>query len=352
MRASAVDVAPKGQGLADPMLPRASRVLQVDKETHDTFTLSLEAVNGNGQASFAPGQFSMLYVFGVGELPISISGDPEEPGRLVYTVRSVGKATNALVTRTVGESVGVRGPFGTSWPMTKARGKDIVVIAGGIGLAPLRPAIYHILRHRGDYKRLIVLYGARTPADLSDVENLDFPEIGTLEAFNSDGLRSLLRTIEVPNMIEKTLRYPGHVEHIRALRDSGFFGTEEVEVGRARVRPLDVTSAVLFKHWHLHEEDDEFTVMRIIVAGTAGGRTEEIRYDLFDRRDRKTGFSSMARTTGFPAAAAAHLVLAGRFVRTGILPPEYLGADEAAFKAVMDDLAARNVVYRKSERQS
>ncbi|HMA54974.1 MAG TPA: saccharopine dehydrogenase C-terminal domain-containing protein, partial [Acidobacteriota bacterium] len=187
---------------------------------------------------------------------------------------------------------------------------------------------------------------------LSDVENLDFPEIGTLEAFNSDGLRSLLTTIQVPNMIEKTLRYPGHVEHIRALRDSGFFGTEEVEVGRARVRPLDVTSAVLFKHWHLHEEDDEFTVMRIVVAGSAGGRKEEIQYDLFDRRDRSTGFSSMARTTGFPAAAAARLVLAGRFVRTGILPPEYIGADEAAFKAVMDDLAARNVVYRKSERQS
>jgi NAD(P)H-flavin reductase len=166
MRASAVDVAPKGQDLADPMLPRPVRVLQVDKETHDTFTLSLESGNGNGQPSFAPGQFSMLYVFGVGELPISISGDPEEPGRLVYTVRSVGKATNALVTRTVGEPVGVRGPFGTSWPMTKARGKDIVVIAGGIGLAPLRPAIYHILRHRGDYKRLIVLYGARTPRDM------------------------------------------------------------------------------------------------------------------------------------------------------------------------------------------
>jgi NAD(P)H-flavin reductase len=166
MRASAVDVPPKGQDLADPMLPRAARVLQVEKETHDTFTLSLEGGNGNGHPSFAPGQFSMLYVFGVGELPISISGDPEEPGRLVYTVRSVGKATNALVTRTAGETVGSRGPFGTSWPMTKARGKDIVVIAGGIGLAPLRPAIYHILRHRGDYKRLIVLYGARTPRDM------------------------------------------------------------------------------------------------------------------------------------------------------------------------------------------
>ena len=166
MRGSAQEVAPKGPDLADPMLPRPVRVLQVDKETHDTFTLSIESGNGNAHPSFAPGQFSMLYVFGVGELPISISGDPEEPGRLVYTVRSVGKATNALVTRPVGETLGVRGPFGTNWPMTKARGKDIVVIAGGIGLAPLRPAIYHILRHRGDYKRLIVLYGARTPRDM------------------------------------------------------------------------------------------------------------------------------------------------------------------------------------------
>jgi len=185
---------------------------------------------------------------------------------------------------------------------------------------------------------------------LSDVENLDFPEIGTLEAFNSDGLRSLLMTIQVPNMIEKTLRYPGHVEYIRALRDSGFFGTEEVEVSGSRVRPLDVTSAVLFKHWHLHEEDDEFTVMRIVVEGSAGGRAKEVRYDLFDRRDRRTGFSSMARTTGFPAAAAARLVLGGRFVRKGISPPEFLGAEEAVFRAVMDDLAARNVVYRMSER--
>jgi NAD(P)H-flavin reductase len=107
----------------------------------------------------------MLYVPGVGELPISISGDPEEHGRLVYTVRSVGKATHALVTRDTGEFIGVRGPFGTSWPMMEARGKDVLIVAGGIGLAPLRPAIYHILRHRGDYRRLMVLYGARSPRD-------------------------------------------------------------------------------------------------------------------------------------------------------------------------------------------
>lgn len=184
---------------------------------------------------------------------------------------------------------------------------------------------------------------------LSDVENMDFPEIGTLEAFNSDGLRSLLTTMKVPNMIEKTLRYPGHVEHVRALRDSGFFDTEEVEVKGRKVRPLDVTSTILFKHWHLHEEDDEFTVMRMIIAGHVNGRPKRYTYDLFDRRDRTTGYSSMARTTGFPATAVARLILAGKLSREGVLPPEFLGADEPLFRAVMDDLASKNIVYRQTE---
>jgi saccharopine dehydrogenase-like NADP-dependent oxidoreductase len=184
---------------------------------------------------------------------------------------------------------------------------------------------------------------------LSDVEHLEFPEVGTLEAFNSDGLRSLLTTMKIPNMIEKTLRYPGHVRHILALRDSGFFGTEEIDVRGQKVRPLDATSAVLFKHWQLHEEDDEFTIMRIVISGEAGGRPKRVSYDLFDRRDRTTGFSSMARTTGFPATAAARLVLSGRFYSKGISPPEVLGADEAVFRDVMGDLAARNVVYRSKE---
>jgi saccharopine dehydrogenase-like NADP-dependent oxidoreductase len=147
-------------------------------------------------------------------------------------------------------------------------------------------------------------------------------------------------------MIEKTLRYPGHVRYILALRDSGFFDTDEIDARGRRVRPLDATSAVLFKHWQLHEEDDEFTVMRIVVEGAEGGVRKAVQYDLFDRRDRTTGFSSMARTTGFPATAAARLVLSGRLTRKGICPPEFIGADPAAFRAVMDELAARNVIYR------
>lgn len=151
------------------MEPQPTRLVSIEKETHDTFTLTLEppAASEDGATSrFCPGQFSMLYDFGIGELPISISGDPERTDQLVYTIRSVGPVTTSLVTRRPGDSIGVRGPFGKAWPMSEARGKSVLIVAGGIGLAPLRPAIYHILRHRGDYNRLVVLYGARSPGDI------------------------------------------------------------------------------------------------------------------------------------------------------------------------------------------
>jgi NAD(P)H-flavin reductase len=151
---------------ADPMVPQPYEVREISRETPDTFTLTLHPQNGTGISSFQPGQFSMLWPFGVGELPISISGDPSRQDRLVYTVRSVGKATNTLVSQKAGAAVGVRGPFGTAWPVDAARDRDLVIVAGGIGLAPLRPVIYHVLSHREDFARLVLLYGARSPRDL------------------------------------------------------------------------------------------------------------------------------------------------------------------------------------------
>src|SRR5271169_1696548 len=150
----------------DQMLPQPYSVREVVKETADTFTLTLEPSNGTGADRFQPGQFSMLWVFGVGELPISISGHPAQHDGLVYTVRSVGQATHALVSREVDDGVGVRGPFGTGWPTDVAQGRDVLVIAGGIGLAPLRPVIYEVLHDREKYGRLVILYGARSPRDL------------------------------------------------------------------------------------------------------------------------------------------------------------------------------------------
>lgn len=150
----------------DPMLPQPLCVTRVKRETRDTVTLFLEPCDGTAKQAFAPGQFNMLYAFGVGEVPVSISGDPAQPGVLVHTIRDVGAVTHALCTVKRGQIIGVRGPFGTAWPVDRAHGDDILIIAGGIGLAPLRPAFYHVLAHRRDYGRVTLIYGARTPGDL------------------------------------------------------------------------------------------------------------------------------------------------------------------------------------------
>jgi NAD(P)H-flavin reductase len=155
----------KAEG-ADPMRPRLFRVCQARGETADTFDLVLEPADGGPPLGFAPGQFNMLYAFGAGEVPISISGDPARPEQLVHTIRAVGAVTRLLQKLKRGDVVGVRGPYGTAWPVEEAQGHDLVVVAGGIGLAPLRPAIYHMLLHRGLYGRVALLYGARTPHDL------------------------------------------------------------------------------------------------------------------------------------------------------------------------------------------
>ena len=149
----------------DPMRPRIATVLRTRRESHDTFTLELEPPEGRPFV-FSPGQFNMLYAFGAGESAISISGDPDRTGTLVHTIRSVGTVTEHLTAARKGDAIGVRGPFGRGWPVETARGRDLVVVAGGIGLAPLRPMILAALNHRALYRRVVVLVGARTPSDL------------------------------------------------------------------------------------------------------------------------------------------------------------------------------------------
>jgi NAD(P)H-flavin reductase len=149
----------------DPMLTRPFRVEKVRKELSDTFTMDLVPEAG-GDFRFAPGQFNMLYVFGVGEVPISISGDPNDQSKLTHTTRAVGAVSQAITGLKPGDAVGVRGPFGTPWPVEAAFGNDLVIVAGGVGLAPLRPAIYSALANRKKFGRVVILYGARTPIDI------------------------------------------------------------------------------------------------------------------------------------------------------------------------------------------
>jgi len=148
------------------MVPVPARLSSRRRETLDTWTLALEPDRPDGAPGFAPGQFNMLYVFGVGEVPISMSGDPARQGPLVHTVRAVGPVSGALARARPGDRIGVRGPFGAGWPLEQAAGADVLVIAGGLGLAPLRPALYRLLAERERYGRLILLYGTRSPADI------------------------------------------------------------------------------------------------------------------------------------------------------------------------------------------
>jgi len=157
----------------DPMLPHPYRVRRVQRETYDTFTIELDQANGVSGLPFAPGQFNMIYLFGVGEVPISISGDPAQSKALVHTIRAVGTVTKPIVRLKRGDVLGVRGPLGSSWPVEEAKGSDVVIVAGGIGLAPLRPALYYLLSHRASYGRVALLYGARTPEDLLYTRELE-----------------------------------------------------------------------------------------------------------------------------------------------------------------------------------
>lgn len=187
---------------------------------------------------------------------------------------------------------------------------------------------------------------------LTDCEFVEFKGVGTLESFNSDGLRSIIYTMpHIPNMKEKTLRYPGHVEYVRVLKESGFFEEQPMTINGTEVIPLDFTSKILFNEWKLGEQEEELTVMRVTVKGTnSDGQIEEVVYDLHDEYDPETKVSSMSRTTGYTATAAANLVLNKTFTEKGVFPPELVGKHKACFEFFLSYLKDRNVNYVKSSR--
>jgi saccharopine dehydrogenase-like NADP-dependent oxidoreductase len=184
---------------------------------------------------------------------------------------------------------------------------------------------------------------------LTDCEYVEFDKVGTLESFNSDGLRSIIYTMpHIPNMKEKTLRYPGHVEYIRVLKESGFFSEETIELNGCPVTPLEFTSKILFKEWELGETEEEITVLRVTLRGeNASGQEEKIIYSMYDEYDAETETSSMARTTGYTATAAANLFLDGLFTEKGVFPPELVGKHKVCFDYFFKYLEERGIYYVK-----
>jgi saccharopine dehydrogenase-like NADP-dependent oxidoreductase len=178
---------------------------------------------------------------------------------------------------------------------------------------------------------------------LSDVERIDFEGVGTLEAFNTDGLRTLARTLDAPDMKEKTLRWPGHAELMRIFRETGFFGKEPIQAGWVGVAPIDVVSTLLFEAWRMRPGDEDVTVLRVELEGESNGRSLRQTWDLVDTYDRETGTTSMARTTGYTCSLVVRMVADGLYRHAGISPPEYLGRSEACWEALLAGYRERGI---------
>ncbi|MFA5973476.1 MAG: saccharopine dehydrogenase C-terminal domain-containing protein [Lentimicrobiaceae bacterium] len=183
---------------------------------------------------------------------------------------------------------------------------------------------------------------------LSDPELIDFPNIGTLEAFNSDGLRTLATTVKGDYLIEKTLRYKGHIEKMAVLRDTGFFDKEPILINGVMISPLEFTSRLLFPKWKLQPGEEDLTVMRVITEGLKDGKRLRYTWDLYDRLDTATGVHSMARTTGYTATMVARLLSKGLYNRKGVSAPEYLGKDAAIVSFLLEGLKDRGVIYKET----
>ena len=232
---------------------------------------------------------------------------------------------------------------------------SVVISVGGLPFARTQPWEYRAVFSPTDVieeytrpARLVEDGKIVTRPALSDVTRFELPGVGDLEGFLTDGLRTLLTTVKAEHLREQTLRWPGHAEKMRLLRDAGFFGDTPVSAGGVRVAPRAVAEALLFPMWKRPEDEEEFTVLRVESRGTRAARPARLLHDLFDRTDVKTGATSMARTTGFPCVIAARLLSAGTFREPGVFPLELLGTRSGLFAAFVEGLAARGVAFSET----
>jgi saccharopine dehydrogenase-like NADP-dependent oxidoreductase len=233
---------------------------------------------------------------------------------------------------------------------------SVVISVGGLPTKPVPPWDYRavfsptdVLEEYTRPARIVADGKAVTKPALSDVAPFDVPGLGTLEGFLSDGLRTVLSTVKAKNLCERTLRWPGHAEKMRLLREAGFFREEKLDVDGVRVSPRALTEALLFPQWKRGKGEEEFTVLRIESMGTRGGAGRRLVHGLLDRTDPKTGATSMARTTGYPCVIGVHLLLEGAFAAPGVHPPETLGRQPRLFDAFVSDLARRGIAFTEEE---
>jgi len=303
-----------------------------------------------------PGALGLATVAAVveaGKMCVDISFMPEDPG----TLRDAAVKSGSRVVYDFGVAPGMSNLLAARACRDVAPARQVRILVGGLPVIRRQPWEYAAPFSPSDvmeeYIRpaRIKVAGQITARDaLSGVEMIEFPELGTLEAFYTDGLRSLLDTIDCPSMEEKTLRYPGYAQRIGLLQDSGFLGTDPIDVNGCRVAPRDLTLKLLEPAWHMDSLMEEFTVMRVTAIGGERAPYKRVSWDLLDRTDRDKRETSMARTTGFPAAICARLLLEGAIgVEPGVHPPEAFAGNMAFIEKMLVELKARGVNYRKTE---
>jgi saccharopine dehydrogenase-like NADP-dependent oxidoreductase len=297
------------------------------------------------------GYFELQTVLGAGKKCVDISFFPED----ALTLDALARQRGAMAITDCGVMPGLGGMLGARMAADLesegATPTHLKIMVGGLPRLRRWP-----LEYKAPFSPIDVLEEYTRPARLrewgheveypalSGVEPVDLPVAGLLEAFNTDGLRTLLTTLSIPNMAEKTLRYPGHAEKMRLLRDLGFFDSDPVELRKGEsVSPLELTSTLLESVWRLDDGEEEFTVMRVEVMASIGDQQLLRSVDLLDGTDFQTGDSSMARTTGWPAVLAAKLILEGGWQRPGVTPSELIGLDEASWEYMKDGLGQAGI---------
>lgn len=316
--------------------------LQLLSSTIQSFDLVVGAVPG------FMGLQTARTVIEAGKNMVDISFFPEDP----FQLDELAKKKNVTIVTDCGVAPGM-GNIILGYHNKRMKINTYECLVGGLPLVREWPyeykAVFSPIDVIEEYirpARYVQNSGLVVKEALSDAELVQFDGVGTLESWNSDGLRSLIKTMpNIPNMIEKTLRYPGCVEYLRVLRESGFFSYEEIEVKGVKMRPIDLTAKLLFPKWKLKPGEEEFTVMRVRMIGEEKGLAKTYEYNLLDRTEKTTNTLSMARTTGYTCTAAVNLVMDGKFTRKGICPPEYLGEEESHFNFIVEYLKQRGVHY-------
>jgi len=292
---------------------------------------------------------SLKRIINAGKDCIDIAFYPED----MFELDALAKEKGVVVISDIGVAPGMSNLLSAYGVTLLDEAQDIKIYVGGLPLkrelpweykAPFSPV--DVIEEYTRPARYIVEGEMVTKAALTDGELIEFPVVGELEAFNSDGLRSLMTTLDVPNMIEKTLRYPNYIDKIKLLRDSGFFDTEKRMINGKEISPIELTSNLLFDQWKLEENDRDFTVMQISVSGLKDGKAQTHIFDLYDEHDDVTGVHSMARTTGYTATVALRLLDAGLYKEAGVSAPEALAVSRENVDFMLNGLKERGVIYK------